>query len=646
MCVAVGPSRSVCFALLWPFAASQTQWFDVTKTRHPAQCERMACLSVRLDYCRDHLDGFYLREKGCSEGKICTNCKPGNSTVPAICKCENPPYTVSVTYGQACGLGRECTEGVCFRPCHTFLHSTLCPSDPEGHCVWHKSTGECRDRPPPVTPVVWMRAQEGQTRPVLIEAQDVLEMTAVSAYPISIESFKASAKGFRIYGVLLEELVDMMVLFSMLDKSHDGGLSAAEYANLPVALHEVEIEADHLKPLDDDNFEGRRLQSQQQITPETCNSKRPRQYFCSFDISCKTDCRECGWKSATDSAFSMCVRPTPESCNADADKVFCDSDQMCHPSGDCSNCVDRPIVDNSQHSCLQLWWGPEPLQQMRDWVCRARNKVGMSCQTDQDCIYGMRRCLYSTCQPFQPYNPNQTCISDLDCPHIGFFCPADPTGGENKFWVQYCREQGDVGRTCQGHRECKPDLRCNTAEQQPRCRRLFSLEVGAPAAMGELCLFGWRDKNFKCAPPAKSKRVGFPCDSDDDCETTDITGKSGSCVCKAWWESSDGMYCNPVAGDYHKHQEKLRNYLDFQARNCGTFYTEEECLRVFGTTAQIKKLELECETETLVGGPYIPDPKCGIVDDARFPSACDKLQAVLPPGTVLSTTRRRRGSSG
>merc|ERR1712176_1599075 len=94
-----------------------------------------------------------------------------------------------------------------------------------------------------------------------------------------------------------------------------------------------------------------RLLQENVITPELCNSQRPRQFYCSFDNSCKLDCRDCGWKSATDTAFSSCVRPTPLSCFADGEKVYCSSDELCHSPADCSSCVDRPIVDHSLHMC-------------------------------------------------------------------------------------------------------------------------------------------------------------------------------------------------------------------------------------------------------------------------------------------------------
>merc|ERR1711865_937005 len=163
------------------------------------------------------------------------------------------------------------------------------------------------------------------------------------------------------------------------------------------------------------------------VRPEACGAMITAdgsgKYFCSFDQSCKSNCKECGWKSATDSAFSMCVRPTPKTCHADGSQEFCATDQSCHPNGDCSKCVDRPIVDHASHLCLAIWWKPEPSTQWTNWVCRDRNKVGMPCRHDQDCIHGLKRCLGGSCQPLQPYNQNLTCDADFDCPHIGYYCP-------------------------------------------------------------------------------------------------------------------------------------------------------------------------------------------------------------------------------
>jgi hypothetical protein len=173
-----------------------------------------------------------------------------------------------------------------------------------------------------------------------------------------------------------------------------------------------------------------------------------------------------------------------------------------------------------------------------------------------------------------------------------------------------------------------PDLACNTAEPQPRCRRLFSLPEGALAAEDHFCTFGWRDMNNLCAPPARSKEAGRTCDSDAGCVTTDHTGRTGRCVCKAWWDEDEAKYCEPVAGDYEDHQVNLRNYLFYRVSNCGPFWTEQECFQVFDPDAEKLKLTLDCETQKLSNGPYLPPEDCGINDPTRFGDACARLESL------------------
>lgn len=206
---------------------------------------------------------------------------------------------------------------------------------------------------------------------------------------------------------------------------------------------------------------------------EACNARTPRQFYCSLVHSCVDNCLKCGRKSATDQAFATCVQPTPSTCYADDGRVYCASDRRCHPKGDCSDCVDRPIMDHFQHACLARWWDVVPLQDSTHWVCRWRNNVGMPCTYDQDCLHGLRRCLAGYCAPFRAYNESHSCVSDHDCPHIGFYCPSDPSGGANSYWVKYCRRQRSAGMTCRSDRECEPGTRCNNGEAQPRCRKLF-----------------------------------------------------------------------------------------------------------------------------------------------------------------------------
>lgn len=622
---------------------AQSQYFEVLQYQSPSQCTRAQCLNLNAEICREFRKGFFLREKGCTNGKICTNCVYGNGTAATRCKCENPPYSVPAQYNEACTMGKECAagQGICYRPCNTFLHITSCPED---YCMWDTNKLLCTDRPTALPTVSWAATTIGVS--AYEKGAEVLASSQPeSAYfPMSFAQMRQGAEGFRIQGLLIENITTPEALFLQFDKDIDGEISATEFTKLPDVLRELDRAVTRTKELDEMRRQreaeaarlraldgGRRLQTSvaiQGITPEVCSAQNPKRYYCSFDVSCKSHCRECGWKSATDRAFSICVAPSPDVCFADGGQVFCSSDQSCHPPGDCSNCVDRTVVDHSQHTCLALWWDPKPLPQWTNWVCRHRNKVGMPCTNDQDCIYGMRRCLQKACAPFQPYNANQTCVNDYDCPHNGYYCPSDPTGGQNSYWVQYCRTQRTEGMTCAQDRECAPSLRCNTGEPQPRCRKLFSLETGSPAADDVFCRFGWRDRDGKCAPPAKSKEAGRSCDTDLDCPTNDETGRTGKCTCKAWWDKDDSKYCLPVAGDYARHQEALRAYLWFRAQNCGSFWTEKECLRVFGDKAMKLKLKVECETQKLAGGPYLPPTSCGIVDNERFGDKCAMLDAM------------------
>merc|ERR1719487_849247 len=213
-----------------------------------------------------------------------------------------------------------------------------------------------------------------------------------------------------------------------------------------------------------ENAARRQLQSSAELNPEVCNEMD--QVYCSFDATCKDDCSSCGWKSAVDKEFYMCVQPTPASCHNDGGKEYCPADRSCHPDRDCSKCPEMPIVDYSQHACMVPWWNKEPPKQWSNWFCRHRKKVGMSCRNDMDCIYGVRRCLKDQtgirrCQPLQPYNANHTCADDYDCPHIGYYCQEDHTNGEDPYFVKVCRRQREAGDKCVANRECSAMARCN-----------------------------------------------------------------------------------------------------------------------------------------------------------------------------------------
>mmetsp|Transcript_30356 Transcript_30356/g.69856 ORF Transcript_30356/g.69856 Transcript_30356/m.69856 type:complete len:694 (+) Transcript_30356:70-2151(+) len=641
---------------------ADTQLVELLQYRQPAQCERMACLSPQNGFCIEHQEGYSLGMRGCPEPQICTNCLFGNDTHPTQCTCENPPYETIARYGEACDTGRECEEGVCFRPCTEFFHVTKCPED---RCHWNTTTYACQDRLASVEPVIWASSlQGGEPQSAYVQGATVISLTGAAHFPMSFQTFSESIAGFTLRGLLLEDVITPEAFFLELDHDVDALLTMEEFMMLPQVLQRVDeaaviaasSQATSTRRLQKHKVpsrfritqaeqtamlnkvaeaaglvKGRRLQDGE-VSAEACGAQIPKTYFCNFDQSCKLDCAECGWKSARDEVFSTCVQPSAATCHADGDQEYCVSDLQCKPDSDCSQCLDRPVVDHSQHTCLALWWGTSPSPEWQDWVCRFRNKVGMPCRHDQDCVTGLRRCSEGVCQALEPYNPDHLCESDLDCPHLGYYCPRDPTDGQNQFWVNYCREQRVEGMTCEQDRECLPTMRCNTAEPQARCRELFSLEIGSLARSDNLCRLGWRDRYSKCATPAKSKDAGRSCSSDRDCVTTDLTGRTGDCVCKAWWEEDDSKYCLPVAGDLARHQESLRNYEWFKSQNCGSFWTEAECLRIFGDEAMRLKLAVDCEVQQLASGPYLPPIECGVVDPARFADPCGLLANMTASG--------------
>merc|ERR1719472_556802 len=73
-----------------------------------------------------------------------------------------------------------------------------------------------------------------------------------------------------------------------------------------------------------------------------------------------------------------------------------------------------------------------------------------------------------TCMSMQPYNPEHTCETDLDCPHVGYYCPSDPTFGEDPYFIKFCRKQFAAGQKCDEDRECEPGTVCNDVERPKR----------------------------------------------------------------------------------------------------------------------------------------------------------------------------------
>lgn len=373
------------------------------------------------------------------------------------------------------------------------------------------------------------------------------------------------------------------------------------------------------------------------------------QWYCSFTQDCIVDCVECGWHTATDIEAVTCVAATIESCRKQG-KIYCESDDSCHPFGDCEACAGKPISDYAQGKCLAAWWN-EASPDVSTWVCRSRHKCGRKCVFDQDCLYGLKRCINEKCAPLSLKKKDassnaQLCAGDEDCPHLGYYCPTST----DPFYDRVCQPQKLVGEKCAANTdtiECVPEARCNTGEVPHRCRQLFSLTIGELSSDPVLCTFSVTE-NGKCSVAVQSKSVSQPCVEDTDCPTTG--NSTGVCVCKAWWDSEDARYCMPVAGDFRNHNEALRDLMWFVAKNCGSFWTEAECLDEF-VEARRLKLALDCETQTLSGGPYLPPTDCNLrdgnelmgrkwtamTDTPLFVDSCLELERMMGDTTEVKT---------
>ena len=131
-------------------------------------------------------------------------------------------------------------------------------------------------------------------------------------------------------------------------------------------------------------------------TPKQCKAKQ--QFHCGLTSQCAVSCLDgCSWRSAHNLQTNVCERPSPATCRADNDQIFCahhkDSEiAACVEKGACHNCHERLFQDDAKGSCEAAWWRPIPSDKFQNWICRFRNKVGMKCHSDQDCIYGSRKC--------------------------------------------------------------------------------------------------------------------------------------------------------------------------------------------------------------------------------------------------------------
>ena len=331
-------------------------------------------------------------------------------------------------------------------------------------------------------------------------------------FPLLWNQFVESATGFMIYdsntgqAVRCEALVNLEMTFIKLDHDGDGKLNEAEFAEIPnwlmslkplvAAFDDVQIESwrrlhleehhnwtfpdipsidfdletttpeeDRLRRLGEDGV--RRLQNQGLTmgaipwgsghvkTPKQCKAKQ--QYFCGLTSQCAISCADgCSWRSAHDHETHVCQRPSPEVCRADNNQIFCQEHVVsgiaaCVEHGECYNCLERPHEDEAKGSCEAPWWLPEPSQKFENWVCRFRNKVGMMCYSDQDCIYGARKCLSGVnwatgtpgkCEGLATLGSDTAeselvnCVEHFDCPHVGYYCQRDPAENANQYFRQ------------------------------------------------------------------------------------------------------------------------------------------------------------------------------------------------------------------
>ncbi|KAF4661687.1 hypothetical protein FOZ61_003021 [Perkinsus olseni] len=623
------------------FFAAQTFTYRLDNDAQYPPSLAVAAALLRLGYCPSPASTAETTKMGC------TKCSGVN---PTVCTCETPPFTVEVGYGEKCGFSNVCGagQGICYRPCNTYLHSTLCP---EPRCSWNPSDQVCQIAPAPKQVPKWtdiapfnpaLPKSELARGEAVVQMYGQLEMVASESeaelasindtehdvqpihriFSITYGEFEVSAEGYKVQG---EHVLSRAIELSNLFLTLFSGLNLSVCRNL----------TDDVQPAIADACASPDLQG------EICHEDGGKE-FCALDQTCKPDgdCSECGWKTAVDHAEHKCVQPNPTNCKRDLGKNYCPLDSTCHSANSCQNCTGYTAIDRVQGLCVAAWWDDTPptpapgsdgdLEGPPTWVCRDRRKVGMTCRTDMDCIYGRRRCVENVCQPLPHIEATASsgtaaaaqediplCAIDLDCGHVGFYCPDDPADGEDPYWRKSCRRQKTEGEDCEADRECSPDFKCNTYETPPKCRRMFSLAIGAASPYPELCSSGFLDTFNLCSAAAKSHRVGRRCDSDRDCTTTDLTGQTGECVCKAWWSSGDSKYCMPVAGDSSNNQERWRDWLYYRAKYCGSFWDERECLEERGVEAEKKYYALLCETQQLSGGPYIPPAECGLTGDDR-----------------------------
>jgi hypothetical protein len=333
-------------------------------------------------------------------------------------------------------------------------------------------------------------------------------------------------------------------------------------------------------------------------------------YYCPLDNgACVVSCGSaCDWQSAEDPSSSRCVPATSGAC-----KTL--GKQFCGPSSKCvdncgTECPTMPFDDSVAYTCRMEWWKAEPSTNPSDWLCVYRRSADQACVSDMDCVYGARKCVNSVCAPL---GGTSVCSSDRDC-GIGSYCPPDPTGGEDQYYVQHCRPQLEEGGECMFDSDCNGLFRCNQVDTEKTpgfngvCRKLFSLPVGEPSSVAELCVWGQLDPLTElCSIPTRGTRVGQSCTSEEDC--------GGPCASTGWWDSDiEGCKkCTASTGDLSNNGESLRNYLFQRGTLCSSAWSDEECVREKPVVSSYW-FAYKCELQRLSGGVSLLTPSYGCVD--------------------------------
>ncbi|CAD7925918.1 unnamed protein product, partial [Amoebophrya sp. A120] len=222
--------------------------FTTMAYRHPEQCERKECIANSEPNCKEHLPGFYLKERGCADhadgGKrICTDCQYSAALgQPTICQCEKTPYSTKVQYNEPCDSSRVCLAGECFRPCEFFLHVSTCP---EERCMWNTTALNCVDIPASLVYTEWASLVLGSEATEGVRGPIILAGVSKTIFPLNFEKFNQMSSTYRIMGNPITQYITMVEFFQRFDLNYDGFLTAHEFEHqLTKTLVELEAAAE------------------------------------------------------------------------------------------------------------------------------------------------------------------------------------------------------------------------------------------------------------------------------------------------------------------------------------------------------------------------------------------------------------------